>query len=138
MAGHGSRRSAAYCCVPDSRAASTPARSAYSAPAALPGPATSSTAPGTGPAPASGFRPSRVGVWIQAKPRAVPSKGDVAVFDMKCADLYKAATALGDALYVQDELTEEVLDYFDRELPGRLESRAADLALQLDRRAQAA
>jgi len=182
------------------------------------------------------------GIWIEAKARAALSKGDVAVFDMKCADLYKAAarhnadgtrdaawwpvfvssepapepvrrlclslgivlcdpkrlpvpvllraaahpeadmdlpetllaeavrlfeptcrpmqarwriaedgrslilaldeelnaTALGDALYVQDELTEEVLDYFDRELPGRLESRAADLALQLDRRARAA
>ena len=48
------------------------------------------------------------------------------------------ATALGDALYVQDELTEELLDHLDRELPGRLERRGTDLALQLDRRARAA
>jgi hypothetical protein len=31
------------------------------------------------------------GVWIEAKARATITKSDVAVFDLKCADLYKAA-----------------------------------------------
>lgn len=189
----------------------------------------------------AGHGPS-TGIWVEAKARSTVDKTDVAVFDMKCADLYKAAArhnpdatrsatwwplvvssepvgepvrrlcmslgivlcdpqrvplpvllraagnpdadmhlpetlltetvrlfespcrpmqerwsvsdcgrtlalalheepdaaALGDALYVQDELTGDLLDYFDIEAPGRLEDRAAHLALRLDRRARSA
>lgn len=180
------------------------------------------------------------GIWIEAKARSSVGKADVAVFDMKCADLYKAAVrhnptttraarwwplfvssepatepvrrlcmtlgivlcdpqriplpvlvraaanpeadmhlpetllaealrlygspcramqerwiishtdrtlmldldaelspaALGDALFVQDELTGGLLDYFDVEAPGRLERRADELALRLEGRAR--
>lgn len=181
-----------------------------------------------------------VGVWIEAKSRAELGKADIALFDLKCADLYRAAArripdattastwwpifvsnepasppvrqlcmSLGivlcdpqriplpvllraaanpeadmhlpetmlaeavrpferpcqpmqkrwqvnhdgrsivltldgepdaatnaDALYVQDELTEDLLDYFELEAPGRLESRASELLLRLDHRAR--
>lgn len=52
-------------------------------------------------------------------------------------DAEQDAAALADALYVQDELTEDLLDYFDLEAPGRLERRAAELALRIDRRTRA-
>jgi hypothetical protein len=185
---------------------------------------------------------ARVGIWIEAKARAAVGKSDIAVFDMKCADLYRGAahhnpdatradawwplfvtsepasepvrrlcmslgivlcdplriplpvllrvagnpegdmhlpetmlaeavrlferpcssmqerwqisndgrslvlaldgdpeaTALADALYVQDTLTEDLLDYFDLEAPGQLEHRADELALRLARHARAA
>jgi len=181
-----------------------------------------------------------VGIWIESKARSTLRKADVAVFDMKCADLYAAAArhhpgalrseswwpvfvsseparepirrlcmslgkvlcdpqrvplptllrvaanpeadmhlpetllseavrlfegawrpmqerwrlsgsgrtlsfmlatrlgpaALGDALYVQDELTGDLLDYFDVDAPGQLQQRAAELAIRLDRRAR--
>jgi len=32
-----------------------------------------------------------VGIWIEAKARASIEKADIAVFDMKCADLYRSA-----------------------------------------------
>ncbi len=185
---------------------------------------------------------ARAAIWIEAKARATLAKSDIAVFDMKCADFYRAAarhnpaaTAAGrwwpvfvssepagesvrrlcmslgivfcdphsvalpvllrvaahpeadmhlpevilaeavrlferpcrsmqerwqvsesgrsivvaldgdptaamiaDALYVQDELTCDLLDYFDLEEPGLLERRAIDLVLRFDRRARAA
>lgn len=181
------------------------------------------------------------GVWIEAKARATVTKADVAVFDLKCADLYKAAArhaphrtrsaawwplfvssepvrepvrrlcmslgivlcdpvrvplptllraaanpeadmylseillaeavrlfesicrpmqarwrisesgdtlalalrseptaaALGNALYIQDELTADLLDYFDLEAPGQVARRADQVATGLQRRAAA-
>jgi hypothetical protein len=44
------------------------------------------------------------------------------------------ARTIGDALYVQDELTADLLDYFDLDAPGALERRAEELTARLDRR----
>lgn len=40
---------------------------------------------------------------------------------------------LGDLLFVQHELTDQVLDYYDTYLLGRLESRGGELADRLNR-----
>lgn len=44
---------------------------------------------------------------------------------------------LGDAMFVQDELTAEILDYMELEAPGAFERRAGELAIRLDRRVRA-
>jgi hypothetical protein len=45
------------------------------------------------------------------------------------------ARTIGDALYVQDELTGDLLDYFDLDAPGVIEKRAESLARRLTRSA---
>jgi hypothetical protein len=45
---------------------------------------------------------------------------------------------LDDLLFIQDELTDEILDRYDRLAPGRLERRGAELARVLERLRRAA
>ncbi len=53
-------------------------------------------------------------------------------------DAARGATAVGDALFVQDELTGDLLDYFDADAPGQLECRASELGERLELRARSA
>lgn len=52
-------------------------------------------------------------------------------------DSYADATTIGDALYIQDELTPDVLDYFDLDAPGLVDRRAERLMVRLHHSATA-
>jgi hypothetical protein len=88
--------------------------------------------------PDASARPNASSSWVAralASIRVRPSSDGRSI--VLALDEQLDAAAVADALYVQDELTEDLLDYFELEAPGRLERRAGELAVRLDRRARA-